>query len=73
MGCDSTITIDLTVLESPELFFEVTAPECQGEASGNAVVIASNGAAPYTFVWNNGTLEAENNGIVAGTYEVTVY
>ncbi|MDC0460226.1 T9SS type B sorting domain-containing protein [Crocinitomicaceae bacterium] len=72
VGCDSTITIDLTVLESPELLFEVTEPECQGEASGNAVVVASNGTAPYTFVWNNGALEAENNGIVAGTYEVTV-
>jgi gliding motility-associated-like protein len=54
------------------LIFEVTDPACQGESSGNVVVVASNGTAPYSFVWNNGTLQAENNGITSGTYEVTV-
>lgn len=72
VGCDSTITIDLTVLESPNLTFEVTEPECQGESSGTIVVNATNGIEPYSFIWSNGAVEAENNNIGAGTYEVTV-
>ncbi|MDB4650013.1 T9SS type B sorting domain-containing protein [Crocinitomicaceae bacterium] len=72
VGCDSTITIDLTVLESPGLSFDVTDPSCQGESSGTIIVNATNGIEPYSFVWSNGVVEAENNNIGAGTYEVTV-
>jgi gliding motility-associated-like protein len=71
-GCEDEQSVTITGTAYPELSFEVADPACQGEASGNAVVVASNGTSPYTFVWNNGALQAENNGIAAGTYEVTV-
>jgi gliding motility-associated-like protein len=71
-GCEDEQSVTITGAAYPELTFEVTDPACQGEASGNAVVVASNGTSPYNFVWNNGALEAENNGIGAGTYDVTV-
>ena len=71
-GCEDEQSVTITGTPYPELIFEVTDPACQGESSGNIVAVASNGTAPYSFVWNNGTLQAENNGVGAGTYEVTV-
>lgn len=71
-GCEDEQSVSITGVPYPELIFEVTDPACQGESSGNIVAVASNGTAPYSFVWNNGTLQAENNGVGAGTYEVTV-
>jgi gliding motility-associated-like protein len=71
-GCEDEQSVTITGTPYPQLIFEVTDPACQGESSGNVVVVASNGTAPYSFVWNNGTLQAENNGITSGTYEVTV-
>ena len=71
-GCEDEQSVTITGTPYPELTFEVTGPACQGESSGNVVAVASNGTAPYSFVWNNGTLQAENNGITSGTYEVTV-
>ena len=71
-GCENEHSISITGTPYPDLIFEFTNPECQGEPSGNAVALASNGTDPYSFVWSNGVLLAENNGIAAGTYEVTV-
>ncbi|MDG2152400.1 MAG: gliding motility-associated C-terminal domain-containing protein [Crocinitomicaceae bacterium] len=71
-GCEDEQSVTITGTPYPELIFEVTDPACQGESSGNIVAVASNGTAPYSFVWNNGMLQAENNGVGAGTYEVTV-
>ena len=71
-GCEDEQSVTITGTPYPELIFEVTDPACQGESSGNIVAVASNGTAPYSFVWNNGTLQSENNGVGAGTYEVTV-
>ena len=71
-GCEDEQSVTITGTPYPELTFEVTDPACQGESSGNVVAVASNGTAPYSFVWNNGTLQAENNGVGAGTYDVTV-
>jgi gliding motility-associated-like protein len=71
-GCENEQSISITGTPYPDLIFEFTNPECQGDPSGNAVALASNGTDPYSFVWSNGVLLAENNGIAAGTYEVTV-
>ena len=71
-GCEDEQSVTITGTPYPELIFEVTDPACQGESSGNIVAVASNGTAPYSFVWNNGTLQSENNGVGAGTYDVTV-
>ena len=71
-GCEDEQSVTITGTPYPELTFEVTEPACQGDSSGNVLAFASNGTAPYSFIWNNGTLQAENNGIGAGTYDVTV-
>ena len=44
---------------------------CNGANDGTATVTA-NGTAPYSYSWSNGSTTATNNGLAAGTYNVTV-
>ncbi len=48
-----------------------TATTC-GVSSGIATVNATNGAAPYTFVWSNGSVQQTATGLGAGSYNVTI-
>ena len=47
---------------------------CQGSATGSARATITGGAAPYSFVWNNGITSTTNEAVNLneGTYEVTV-
>ena len=47
---------------------------CFGENNGEAIVTATDGTAPYSYVWNNGITSTTNEAtnLAAGTYEVTV-
>jgi hypothetical protein len=46
---------------------------CNGSTSGSAKVIATGGAAPYTYAWAPITGSADSiSGLTAGTYSVTV-
>jgi hypothetical protein len=45
---------------------------CNGLANGKATANASNGATPYTYLWNNGSTNKVNNLVPGGTYTVTV-
>jgi len=40
--------------------------------NGTATANPSNGAVPYTYLWNNGQASATANGLAAGTYTVTI-
>ncbi len=50
----------------------LTLPSCNGAADGSITVVPSNGSAPYVYNWNTGDTGATINGLVAGTYTVTV-
>lgn len=50
----------------------LTLPTCNAGADGAITVVASNGTGPYTYNWNTGASGATINGLVAGTYTVTV-
>ncbi|MBK9453141.1 MAG: HYR domain-containing protein [Bacteroidetes bacterium] len=47
---------------------------CQGEATGDlqAIVTGGQSCAAYSFLWSNGVFVDSINGVVAGTYSVTV-
>lgn len=71
-GCtrlDSTV-----VSEPPALLLSGTAQavNCFAGSDGEAMISVSGGVAPYTYLWNNGSLVAQNTGLDAGQYAVTV-
>ena len=45
---------------------------CYGAATGTATVTATNGTAPYTYLWSNGSTDQTASALIAGTYTVTV-
>lgn len=68
-GCDSTYTLDLTVL--PEIVFSATAtPALEGNDGVITIDTYPDGFAYYAL---NGVENAPLEGLVAGDYELTVY
>jgi hypothetical protein len=45
---------------------------CYGAADGAVSVTVSEGEAPYTYTWSNGSNQPSLTGVAAGTYSVTV-
>lgn len=45
---------------------------CNGSNNGSASVTASGGATPYTYLWSSGGTASTENGLIAGTYFVSV-
>ena len=45
---------------------------CYGEANGEAEATAVGGVTPYQYVWSNGSVMANIDGLTVGTYTVTV-
>lgn len=76
-GCDSIVTLDLTVLEDPmiQADIEVQPPSCFGlNDAGLNIELRRSGYPPHTYTLNN-TLVSDNpnfTGLSAGTYEVLI-
>ncbi|RMG82660.1 MAG: T9SS C-terminal target domain-containing protein [Bacteroidetes bacterium] len=49
-----------------------THASCFNNNDGNATVSVTEGAAPYTYIWNNSATTQSITGLTAGTYIVTV-
>lgn len=45
---------------------------CNGDATGELLVVPDFGTSPYTYAWNTGATTPSINGLVAGIYSVTV-
>ncbi|PLX00651.1 MAG: hypothetical protein C0594_15455 [Marinilabiliales bacterium] len=45
---------------------------CVGCCNGAASISGSNGTSPYTYSWPDGSTNQTNNGLCAGTHEVTI-
>ena len=68
-GCDSIITLSLTVLSPISLLFNVLpATSCPLVCDGAISLTASGGASPYNYVWDTPVLSA----LCVGIYHVTV-
>ncbi len=71
-GCVSTCSIMIT---EPALLTCTTNSQnvsCFNGNNGFATVIPVGGTAPYSFNWSNGSTLQTNNGLIAGSYTVTV-
>ena len=70
-GCATVANV--TVGEPIVLSAVVTTTDasCASNCDGSASVSASGGTAPYTYVWSSGGNTATENGLCAGSYNVT--
>ncbi|MFT5911670.1 MAG: hypothetical protein ACI9XO_003200 [Paraglaciecola sp.] len=63
-----------TILESVNYTIDLATADviCNGESSGSALVSGWGGTPPYTYIWNNGSIDPSQTGLSVGTYMVTV-
>jgi gliding motility-associated-like protein len=71
-GCTDTVHIIINTSTPPTVSISsVVNVNCYGQSTGSATASASNGVAPYTYLWSNGQTTATATGLAAGTYTVT--
>lgn len=71
-GCDSTHTVQLTVLPAIDIALDGT-PTCLGESDGVLVAGVTGGTPPYFYSWSApGGNAATLTNLPAGTYSLTV-
>ena len=71
-GCDSTITLYLTLGEPLPLEIAATNASCPNSADGQATVSAALGAPPFSYWWSDGQSTSTATGLNPGQYAVTV-
>ena len=69
-GCDSTINLNLTVLDPIETTDDIT--HDNGSGIGAIDLTVSGGMAPYTFNWSNNETTEDISGLGVGTFTVVV-
>jgi len=70
--CNETISVTIENIGGANLSLSNTNIDCAGGATGSATVNITGGDAPYDILWNNGQNGTTINGLVAGSYTVTV-
>lgn len=71
-GC--SISATYTISEPAALDPTCTSEDalCNGDANGAIEVSVTGGTAPYSYSWSNGSTDASQTGLAAGTYAVTI-
>ncbi len=70
-GCIGTNTIMVNEPTAISLSMSTTDAHCN-QSDGSATVVATGGVVGYGYLWNNSIATANNSGIPAGVYSVTV-
>lgn len=72
-GCSSTASVFVSNTGGPTATIaSSTNIACHNGNSGSATASATGGSTPYTYLWSNAANSAIANGLVAGTYTVTI-
>ena len=71
-GCNTTTTAVVVGTDALTGVLSSTPPQCQGSPTGSIAASVSDGQAPYSYVWSNGSDAAQITGLGAGSYTVTV-
>lgn len=72
-GCKDTLTAKVTQNSMLEVTVENSKDiKCFGENKGAVSISVKGGVAPYTYIWNNGTVTQNLLDVPAGMYSVTV-
>jgi len=71
-GCNVIQTVTVGQPSQLTAIATGTNPKCVDAADGTATAAANGGTAPYQYAWNTGGFTASINGLVAGTYSVTI-
>ena len=71
-GCVASESLTLTDIGVFDVNIASTNSSCNGDNNGTASIIASGGAEPYTYIWNNGATTATITNLSPGTYTATV-
>jgi len=50
----------------------VTSVSCNGNADGSIDIFPNGGVSPYTYLWSNGDITEDVNGIAAGSYSLEI-
>ncbi|HRK29212.1 MAG TPA: T9SS type A sorting domain-containing protein [Chitinophagales bacterium] len=72
-GCVITHTVDINLI--PPMVLAIPPPAtlpCFGDTNGSAIVNATLGTPPYTYLWGNGQTTPTATNLAAGTHSVTV-
>jgi len=73
-ACGDTLVESITLSEPAALSLTTTGSDvnCLGGSDGTAMVVVAGGIMPYQYLWSNGQTTDQANGLIAGTYTVTV-
>ena len=73
-GCTSSETYTITSGGALTLSTTGTDPSCNGDAYGTASVSISGVTSPFTYLWDDASLQSTNtaSGLIAGSYSVSV-
>ena len=71
-GCAIQYTATLSSLSDIQISTDSDNESCLDQNDGFASVVASNGVAPYSYLWSNGDTTAMISGLEPGVYQVTV-
>lgn len=70
-GCDSTHTIDLSVLSPIDIVLDVEA-SCEGGEEGSISAFVSGSLPPYNYEWSDGSTNSSLENLPSGAYQLTV-
>jgi hypothetical protein len=72
VGCFSTASVTVGTTPPPTLSLSAVPATGAANADGSATVSLSGGVAPFTYAWSNGGSTTTINGLLPGTYSVTI-
>ncbi len=70
-GCNAYTLVSILTTPLPVAAFITTPSNCN-QGNGAIDLIASVGASPYTYLWNNGATTENIDSVVTGIYSVTI-